>query len=145
MVKRILAVSGIGNCGKTHTMNYLAQRLETNYPHARMSGPDPFLNPLDCDARYVFDNIKGFKVGIGTSGDWGSTIADHFTDFDAVGCDIVITACRSRSGADSVDELEHQAMSRNVIVDYTTLMWETPSAHQILVEQTIAQRLETKI
>ena len=145
MIARIFAVSGICNCGKTHTLNYLAQRLESVHPHMRSSGPDPHAHPMDYDTQYVFDNIHGHKVGIGTSGDWGSAIADNFKQFDAAGCDTVVVACRSRSGTDSVDELERQAATRGIIIDYTTLMWEAQSPHRILVEQTIAQRLEVKI
>lgn len=142
-IQRVFALSGVKDCGKTHTLNYLAQFLEPS--GTRSSKINPLTNPLADDASYIFDNINGHKVGIGTCGDYGWVIDRYFQEFDAAGCDTVIVACRSRVGAYSVDALESQASSHNVIVDYTAIMWEMHSPHQIVVEQTIARRFQSRI
>ena len=61
------------------------------------------------------------------------------------GCDVVIVACRSRTGTASVDALERQAISRGLIVDYTTLMWNASLPRLIVVEQDIARRIASRI
>ena len=142
-IARIFAVSGVKDSGKTHTLNYLAQIL--NRISLRTLGPDPMINPLGADARYMFDNVNGYKVGVGTSGDDGWIIDEHFKEFNTCGCDVVIVACRSRTGTASVDALARQASRRGLFVDYTTLMWSIPLAHHILVEQDIAQRIVNRI
>ena len=142
MIKRIFAVSGVKDSGKTHTLNYLAQLFNT--AGTRVHGPDPMVHPLNTDIQYIFD-VKGYLVGVGTSGDDGWIIDEHFNNFDAAGCDVVIVACRSRTGTASVDALEHQAISRGLIVDYTTLMWDANLARLIMVEQDIAQRIFNRI
>ena len=48
------------------------------------------------------------RVGVGTSGDTDWIIDEHFNKFDAAECDVVIVACRSRTGTASVDELKYQ-------------------------------------
>ena len=142
MMKRIFAVSGIMNCGKTHTLNYLAQLLAS--AGTRIDGPNPMTHPLNTDTQYVFE-VKGQRVGVGTSGDTDWVIDEHFKKFDAFGCDVVIVACRSRTGTASVDALEHQAISRGLIVDYTTLIWNASLPRLIMVEQDIADRIFNRI
>lgn len=142
MMKRIFAVSGIMNCGKTHTLNYLAQLLAS--AGTRIDGPNPMTHPLNTDTQYVFE-VKGQRVGVGTSGDTDWVIDEHFKKFDAFGCDVVIVACRSRTGTASVDALERQAISRGLIVDYTTLMWNASLPRLIMVEHDIARRIASRI
>jgi molybdopterin-guanine dinucleotide biosynthesis protein len=142
MIKRIFAVSGVKDSGKTHTLNYLAQLLEST--GSRIDGPNPMTHPLNTDTQYVFE-VKGHRVGVGTSGDDGWIIDEHFNKFDAAGCDVVIVACRSRTGTASVDALERQAISRGHIVDYTTLMWNASLPRLIVVEQDIARRIASRI
>ena len=78
-MKRIFAVSCIMNCGKTHTLNYLAQLLES--AGTRIDGPNPMTHPLNTDTQYVFE-VKGHRVGVGSSGDDGWTIDEHFNKFE---------------------------------------------------------------
>ena len=130
------------NCGKTHTLNYLAQLLAS--AGTRIDGPNPMTHPLNTDTQYVFE-VKGQRVGVGTSGDTDWVIDEHFKKFDAAVCDVVIVACRSRAGAASVNALEQHAIARGLIVDYTTLMWDANLAQLIMVEQDIAQRIFNRI
>ena len=53
MIKRIFAVSGVKDSGKTHTLNYLAQLFNT--AGTRVHGPDPMVHPLNTDIQYIFD------------------------------------------------------------------------------------------
>lgn len=142
-ITRIFAVSGIGNAGKTHTVNFVAQELERAGAH-RVSGDDPLTAPPNVDRSYIY-NWKGHLVGIGTEGDFDESIIYYFAMFDAANCDTVVLACRSRVGTESVDALEREASNRAIIVDYTTLMWEGALPQRILKEQTIAQRIFTRI
>ena len=88
-MKTILAIRGVGNCGKSTTLGYLIEMIKAAYPGATFD-EDRF----KVDITIVI-TIDGKKIGIETQGDPNSRLGASLNRFIEIGCEVIICATRS--------------------------------------------------
>lgn len=92
-MKKVIALKGRSNIGKTSTLKLFNDMLTDNFPPVNIE------HHIDGkDIRVVYTLHGGIKVGIETQGDPYSRLPDSLGLFDRLGCKLIICACRS-SGA----------------------------------------------
>lgn len=89
-MKRIIALRGKGNSGKTTTINLLPKILETN-GYTRITG---IYQNHGADFLDIYQKNNS-KVGITSSGDTYALVKDRLDDLVIEKCDICICACRT--------------------------------------------------
>lgn len=106
-MKKIIALYGRGNIGKTNTLNYLIGQLEKS---KEVYGDD-----LNKDRRVIL-SYRNKRIAITTSGDIGSNLEENISFFKKGNCDILVTATRTRGA--TVDTLKRYANENN-----TEIIW----------------------
>lgn len=91
-MKKIIALQGRAQCGKTSTLNLLIDLLAVaTGKHNSMPLPHK------GDRREIFV-IKGVTVGIATGGDTEDIVQKNCSFFTENNCDVVFSAIRTRGG-----------------------------------------------
>lgn len=89
MNKLVIANSHKGEHGKSASVKEVFNQLSTKYP----ANVQVIIN--DGDIKAIIE-VKGIKVGIESQGDPKSRMPQSMDDFVAAGCDIIVTACRTK-------------------------------------------------
>ncbi len=89
-MKKIFAVRGVANQGKSTTIKKTYQLLKKAYPNAVI---EEIIIAVDIT---VVITINGVKIGIESQGDPGSRIFDSLKVFIKAGCNVILCATRSR-------------------------------------------------
>lgn len=100
-MKKIVALRGSANKGKSETLRIVIQKLKEKYSSVSYK---PF-EQNDKDEKCVFDNLKGMKIGVETQGDPGCRLPKSLQDFTQMMCDIIICACRTKGSTIEAIEL----------------------------------------
>lgn len=89
-MKRIIALWGTSNRGKSAIINKVYKKVKTKYPEA-------IINEIviGIDIKVVIE-IDNKKVGIESQGDPSSRLPDSIKYFVEIGCDVIICATRTR-------------------------------------------------
>lgn len=87
----VITLCGSSNTGKTTTLKNVIDKLERKYKVNDVEGEFFVAND-----RLVTVDIDGVKVGISTGGDRGKGVKDCITKLLNKGCNIIITATRSK-------------------------------------------------
>lgn len=87
MMKKVIALWGKENVGKTETLKLFNDMLIEKYSLEKTEAKG--------DIRCVH-TINGLKVGIETEGDSGDRLLESLKYFNDLGCDVIVCACRSR-------------------------------------------------
>lgn len=119
---RIIGLYGHGNCGKSHTLNYLKELLR-EAGKSISSQPHP-----DCEDPETFE-YKGLIVCVAPGGDDRARLEDNIRYFKSKHCDVAISATRSKGG--SVEALQEYEQSEG-----TTIEWKPKSYEYCLDEET---------
>jgi hypothetical protein len=99
-MKTIVAVRGVGSCGKTTSIKRVPELLRRAHPDATVEW---FVNGVEIK---VIITINGALVGIESQGDPNSRLPRSLDYFVKVGCEVIVCATRSRGGTvDAVSAL----------------------------------------
>lgn len=90
MTKKVIALWGIANIGKTDTIQKVYNFLCLKFAIKKKE-----YQKFDKDIRVVF-TINGIKIGIESQGDPDSRLEESLKLFVKVGCTIIICATRTR-------------------------------------------------
>ena len=93
-MSEIYALQGIGNSGKTQTINQVYLELQNKYPTSQAT----LFTPNNIDIKAIVDiplNGRMVKVGIESQGDPNSRLNASLKDFVSSNCDVIICACRT--------------------------------------------------
>ena len=110
MTKKILALFGKGDSGKTTTIAFILgdlQKLTTGDPYVKRGNKRK--GNLEREVLYAVLKIHGVLVGISSQGDDASRIRRYVTPLVDRGCKVIVCATRSRANSSSVTELEEIA------------------------------------
>ncbi|PWJ34778.1 hypothetical protein [Fibrobacter succinogenes] len=91
-MKKIVALKGSENKGKSETLRIVIQKIREKYSSALYT---PFEQD-DKDEKCVFENLNGMKIGIETQGDPGYRLPKSLQDFAQMLCNVIICACRTK-------------------------------------------------
>ncbi len=94
-MNHIVALSGVGNSGKTTTINEVFTLLQSKYPAAITN---IIIQRVDIK---VIMTINGKKVGIESQGDPNSRLEKSLACFVNANCDVII--CATRTSGMTVD------------------------------------------
>lgn len=131
-MKKIIALYRRGDTGKTETLNYVIEILNT----ITTGNLIPLVpNHTDRQATFVFN---GLMVSVCTAGDNAAEIKQNEAYFNNQKCDIAITASRSRG--ESVDAINAMAKSnvakiqwvRKLVRPNNVYHLNVSDAHQII-------------
>lgn len=86
---KIISLNGRSNCGKSHTLLMLCDKIASKYTKLNEEKAGE-------DRRMTFD-LNGVVVSICTCGDNTNVIEENCAYFDSWECDIAVTANRSKS------------------------------------------------
>lgn len=100
-MKKIVALKGRENKGKSETLRILIQKIREKYPSVSYI---PYEKD-DKDEKCVFDNLNGLKIGVETQGDPGYRQPQSLQDFAQMKCDVIICACRTKGNTVKAIEL----------------------------------------
>ena len=89
-MKNIYCLQGIHDTGKTTTLRLLKDSIEGKY-----NVFSNFPNNRGRDFYAVFENIKGYTIGICSEGDNIMGVDKKFKILEKANCDIIFCACRS--------------------------------------------------
>jgi hypothetical protein len=95
IVKKVIALKGIGNVGKSQTIKKVYGLLIEKYPSAKIE--EKFIG---ADITVVL-TINGKKIGIESQGDPNSRLATSLGYFVSVNCQIIV--CATRTYGQTVD------------------------------------------
>lgn len=119
---RIIGLYGHGNCGKSHTLNYLKELL-------RVAGKSISLKPHpDCEDPETFE-YQGMIVCVAPGGDDEWRVRKNVEYFKSKHCDVAISATRCKGG--SVEALREYEQSEGVKIE-----WKPKSYEYCLSEET---------
>ena len=119
-MKQIIALCGRSNTGKTNTLNYLIGLLDKSQ--------EADITALTRDRRVVI-SYNNKKIAITTCGDNGEELKRNIKFFEENGCDILVTATRSKGETKDIINRYAQKIKTNII-------W---------IEKNIARRLTARI
>lgn len=91
-MRHLFALQGVGNCGKSDTLIYLFQALQTKYPTATIQT----FNHRTKDIEIIMRGVNGLVVGIESHGDPNSRLQKSLRAFAEAKCDIIFCACHKR-------------------------------------------------
>jgi ABC-type phosphate transport system ATPase subunit len=103
-IKKIFALTGVTNTGKSTTIRTVYNLLRAKYPKAKEE-PGAKLNRVDIK---VVITINGVRIGIESQGDPGkkSRLSQSLKEFVDSGCSIIVCARRKRGRTfEAVEEL----------------------------------------
>ena len=104
MQKRIFALYGVSNVGKTSTLKLIAREIMRQFFGAASS---VVLEPLPTGELIVIITTGKIKIGITSQGDPNTGLAERLKDFLANNCDIIFCATRTSGGTiTNVEEME---------------------------------------
>lgn len=90
---RIIGLYGHGDCGKSHTLNYLKELLReagksiSSQPHPNCEDPETFV-------------YKGLIVCVAPGGDNRTRVEENVHYFKSKHCDVAISATRCKGGSE---------------------------------------------
>ena len=87
-MKKLIAIRGDKNSGKTTSIRKAFEQLKAVYPDAHIG---PSRGRVEVTA---IIKINGVKVGIESRGDLARIIASSLNEFEKAGCKIIVCACR---------------------------------------------------
>lgn len=90
-MKKIIAVKGKAEVGKTTSIKKFYEWVIDNYAYKIIS-PNTWSG---IDFKTIIE-VAGFKIGICSAGDEGSTVKKYMSEFEQAECDIIICACRTK-------------------------------------------------
>lgn len=105
MIKKIIALKGSAQKGKTSTLNTLIGIIEA------AAGASVTVHPILQDRRIAIP-YKGEIIGVGTYGDTEYDVERNFDFFVKNGCTIVFTACRTRGA--TIQAIHHHATKAGI-------------------------------
>lgn len=114
-MKRILALYGHAECGKSETMNFLRNLIREN-GEGISSNP-----PYEGERRETF-LYKEQVICLCPGGDDLATIKGNFDYADSKNADIIITACRTRG--ESIKEVIRQSHEYDIDVEWFRKSYE---------------------
>ncbi len=120
-MKQIIALCKRSNTGKTNTLNYLIGLLDKSQEADIITAP--------TGDRRVVISYNNKKIAITTCGDNGEELNKNIKFFEENGCDILVTATRSKGKTKEIISNYAQKIKANII-------W---------IEKNIAQRLTDRI
>lgn len=112
---RIIGLYGHGNCGKSHTLNYLKELLRaagksiSSQPHPNCDDPETF-------------KYKGLIVCVAPGGDDKARVEENIRYFKTKHCDVAISATRCKGG--SVEALQKYEKSEGVKIEWRPKSYE---------------------
>ena len=89
-MKKLIAVRGVAERGKSSSIKMVYQMLKTAYPRAEIR--ELFVG---VDITVVI-TVNGVKVGIESQGDPNSRLKESLNLFVKIGCEVIICATRTR-------------------------------------------------
>jgi phosphoribulokinase len=96
IMKRIVALQGSSNCGKSTTIRNVFKLLVEKYNIQPSQIQDYYQNHTQHpDCKVILKNVNGHKIGIEGQGDPNSRQEQSFDDFAKAGCDIIFCTCRT--------------------------------------------------
>ena len=138
-MKRIIALYGHHDCGKTAKLNFVRELIRSNGGVSLSSIP-PYSGDKPETFRYN-DQI----VCVCPGGDTGGIVRDNFNYAYSKNADIIITASRSRGA--SCDVISQEASQNNIKVEWIQKSYEygLSEATQQLCNQEIAKLVFKKV
>ena len=100
-MKKIVALKGCANKGKSETLRIVIQKLKEKYSSVSYVSCEKD----DKDEKCVFGNLNGMKIGIETQGDPGYRLPKSLQDFVQGMCNVIICACRTKGSTVEAIEL----------------------------------------
>ena len=124
MRKLVIAKRGAGGIGKSSANKCVCHLLEERGFSLLLK---QWQHREDTDIMAIFD-VHGIKVGIESQGDPGSDMEETMKEFVAKGCDIIITACRTKSS--TFDKVRYFLGEQNNydILWYAHYVYQAPNA-----------------
>lgn len=114
-MKRIIALYGHAECGKSRTMNILRELIREN---GKSISSNP---PYSGEQRETFQfNVQ--VVYLCPGGDDGAVVKGNFAYSISKNADIIITACRTRG--ESINEVYTQEKNLNIKVEWFRKSYE---------------------
>ena len=107
MERKVIALRGIGNVGKSQTIRKVYELLLTKYPDAIIED-----SKIRVDIMVVL-KINGVKIGITSQGDSNERLANSLKYFLEVDCRIII--CATRTYGQTVDAVDNLHKTYKVI------------------------------
>jgi len=101
MEKRIFALYGVSNVGKSTTLRLIAQEIMRQFPAAVSSMP---LDPLPEGDIVVIILVGKVKIGITTQGDPSTGLYQRLKDLFTDDCSIIF--CATRTSGDTIKNVE---------------------------------------
>jgi hypothetical protein len=89
-VKKVLALRGTANAGKSTTIRSVYQFLRRKHPDLKIEGD--IIKRVEIKAVLT---INGIRIGIESQGDPGGRLAESLVQFEALGCALIICATRT--------------------------------------------------
>ena len=112
---RIIGLYGHGNCGKSHTLNYLKELLRvtgrsiSSQPHPNCEDPETFA-------------YKGLIVCVAPGGDDWARVKNNVRYFKSKNCDVAISATRCKGGSE--EALKEYAQREGVEIEWMSKSYE---------------------
>lgn len=102
-MKKIIALKGVANVGKSDTIMKVYELLKKRYPNAKIECRDKIFR-IDINVVLI---INGVKIGIESKGDPSSNLPKKLNAFKSADCQVIICATRSKGQTvDAVLKLE---------------------------------------
>src|SRR6266849_747034 len=104
-MKRVIALRGLGNSGKSRTLSMVYELLVTRYALERKRGKrvkvsiEGDVNDVNTS---VIVSVNGVKVGITSVGDQPGVLERNLREFEFKGCAIIVCASRTAAWFESV-------------------------------------------
>lgn len=114
-MKRIIALYGHADCGKSATMNFLREMIRKD--GVSMSSNPPY----EGEKRETF-LFKGQVICLCPGGDDLATVKGNFDYVDSKNADIIITACRTRGA--TINEVYKQEKELDIQVEWFRKSYE---------------------
>ena len=115
ITKRIIALYGYAECGKSRTMNILRDLIREN-------GKSISSNPPCCGEQRETFLFNGQVVCLCPGGNDGAVVKGNFVYAASKNADIIITACRTRG--ESINEVYKQEKNLNIKVEWFRKSYE---------------------
>ena len=112
-MKKVIALYGTANTGKSSTIKFVYDLLRNKYPNAKSNEII-----MHADIK-VFITVNNKKIGIESQGDPISRLGDSLKYFVSIGCNVIICATRTRGRTvDAVNELKGKFEIKWIKQDY---------------------------
>lgn len=91
-MKKIIALKGVANVGKSDTIRKVYELLLKRYPNAKIECRNRIFR-IETNVVLIID---GVKIGIESKGDPSSNLPKKLDAFKSAGCQVIICATRSK-------------------------------------------------